>query len=1347
MLSAPLALPASQRTVFLSYGHDCHAGLARQLAEDLRRRGHTVWFDESLRSGDDWEYRIEQGLQQAAAGLDRGRFVLLMTPHAVRRPDGYCLNELASALRRGLRVLPVMVEDCEPPLSICRLQYLDLRDCVPWPERGERYADRFEQLRAALEEDRLDLEGTQARLQHYLRPLEFDADFDRHLPRFTGRRWVFDQLDTWLAEPRSSRVFWITAAPGVGKTALVTWLCAKRPDVAAFHLCRHGDAYKTDPRRIVCSLVYQLASQLPDYATRLNGAALEELAVDASARTLFDALLTQPLSKGYAAPKRPVLVVIDALDEATRDGHNELAELLGSEWGGTPPWLRLVLTSRPEREVSFPLQALTPYVLDAAAPENRQDIRVYLSRELRPFNHGVEVPAAVLDAVEARSEGFFLYAEWVRAELAEGRLSLEHVDRFPQGLGGVYAAFFTRQFPDVRTYEEQIRPALQVIAAAREPLEVPLLESLLDWSEYDRRELVGRLGALFPVSGNKILAFHKSALDWLTSEEKAGPYWVDVREGKRRIIKRGWRLYRLGVQGLPGYLLRHLSAHLLEAKPLDALVEVLLDWRYLEAKAEAGLVFELAADFTAVLSRIGEAEPRRQLLRLIEQALRMDLHFLDRHPACLFQCLWNSGWWYDCAEAEKHYESPESGWHGEGPPWRHSGLKLSAWLEEWRGQKEEATPGFRWARSLRPPPIPLGGAQIAVFRGHEGPVSALASSPDGRCLASAGDRTVRVWNAESGVQLLCLRGPERNVSSLAYAPDGRRLAVGWQDGTLCIWDAADRERPLFFRGHANWVSDVAFSSDGQHLASASWDHTVRVWDSRSGTQLLCLRHEGDEDSPGETESRADRPLPTILVGGTGCVYSVAFSPDGRRLASGDKVVLRGAVRIWDAQSGARILCLRGHEGGVTGLAYSPDGKRLASASDDGTVRVWDVRTGAQLLCLEHRHYVNRVVFSPDGRRLAAGCEDQTVLVWDSFSGALLQCNRASGGPVKSVVYVLDGRRLASGSSDGTVCVWDAQGVGQLPHLRGHETHVWDPAFSADGNYLASGSDDGTLCIWNVRTGTELRRLRASGETWPVQSVALSRDGQCLAAGSPNGTVRVWDVVRGTLLCCVGGSGHCMSFSPDGRHLAEGFFDGILRVWEAQSGAEFLCLSGHQRGIACLAYSPDGRHLAAGTFDGTVHVWDAQIGVEILRLRGHESSPVGVAYTLDGCRLAVWGWEYVWVWDAHSGQRLETRRVSPAGNLSAVDAYSGDAVDLEVSFRFEEQQEPVVQRELHAVLGPDRFAWIAIRMGWETVIQSALTGESRAWFPSAFQRITPHPKSRMWAGTVANHLYLIALEGG
>jgi hypothetical protein len=231
--------------IFLSYGHDEHAELARKLKFDLEARGHEVWFDEErLRPGGDWESYIETGIEWAASDPDRARFVLLMTPHSVRRPSGYCLNELARALSRGIRVLPIMVVWVEPPLSICRIQWLDLRDSLPIATHPAVYELEFTRLLEAIEHNRLDVEGIQTRLMSLLDPLPFDAEINEHLVRFTGREWIFDEFDGWLRDPNADRIFCIVGPPGIGKTALAAKLLTTRREVVAVHLCRTGHTAK-----------------------------------------------------------------------------------------------------------------------------------------------------------------------------------------------------------------------------------------------------------------------------------------------------------------------------------------------------------------------------------------------------------------------------------------------------------------------------------------------------------------------------------------------------------------------------------------------------------------------------------------------------------------------------------------------------------------------------------------------------------------------------------------------------------------------------------------------------------------------------------------------------------------------------------------------------------------------------------------------------------------------------------------------------------------------------------------------------------------------------------------------
>ncbi len=255
------------------------------------------------------------------------------------------------------------------------------------------------------------------------------------------------------------------------------------------------------------------------------------------------------------------------------------------------------------------------------------------------------------------------------------------------------------------------------------------------------------------------------------------------------------------------------------------------------------------------------------------------------------------------------------------------------------------------------------------------------------------------------------------------------------------------------------------------------------------------------------------------------ITSIAFSPDGGRIASGS---WDGTVRVWEADTGRQVLRLEGHEDWVRSVAFSPDGGRIASGSDDRTVRVWEADTGRQMARLEgHEHLVLSVAFSPDGGRIASGSWDGTVRVREADTGRQVLRLEGHEGPVWGVAFSPDGDRIASGSVDRTVRLWEADTGRQVARLEGHEGPVWSVAFSPDGAHLASASGDRTVRVWEADTGRQMARLE--GHEDEVWSVTFSGDGSLLASKSKDNTVRLWRTGTWEVVARV--------YEPTGKHLS------------------------------------------------------------------------------------------------------------------------------------------------------------------------------------------------------------------
>jgi WD40 repeat protein/transcriptional regulator with XRE-family HTH domain len=349
------------------------------------------------------------------------------------------------------------------------------------------------------------------------------------------------------------------------------------------------------------------------------------------------------------------------------------------------------------------------------------------------------------------------------------------------------------------------------------------------------------------------------------------------------------------------------------------------------------------------------------------------------------------------------------------------------------------------------------GLLRAVLQGHSDIVNSVAFTPESRHLLSGGDDgTVRLWEVDRAQCVRVIQGFVASLTDLDWSPDGRQLVSGGTDSLVTIWDVAVGRPTRVLRGHRWRVNGVGWSPDGSRLVSSGSDSAIRLWDPTDGN---CLQVLGDPDN-----------RDTLF-------YGVAFSPDGKLLATG--TFLRGAL-VWDLSTRSLRWANRARGIWLRRVAWSPDGTQVAGGDEDGSVYLWDATAGSQQQLAGHQGTVMSVAWNPDGRWLASGSsgrEGGELFVWDGYSGQRVHVFEGHPGVVSALSWVPSGEVLVSGGSDGTLRWWDLQSEECVRVQEAHQGTVQTLKVSPDGSRLASCGDDGAIRLWDLERGEPLQTLR------------------------------------------------------------------------------------------------------------------------------------------------------------------------------------------------------------------------------------------------------------------------------
>lgn len=660
---------------------------------------------------------------------------------------------------------------------------------------------------------------------------------------------------------------------------------------------------------------------------------------------------------------------------------------------------------------------------------------------------------------------------------------------------------------------------------------------------------------------------------------------------------------------------------------------------FLEAKVECGMIRDLLSDFRESISAFPSDQEMIKILQLIERAIQKDLLFIAQYPINLFQCLWNTCWWYDRPEAAHHHIDIGNNilnTKGLIQPWLQSEIKLFKIMEKWHQQKEKLTPGFRWVRSMRPPANGL--EQKLVVLSDYGITKYLAISSNGQILIRADEHKATLWDINNSKQIVILSDPKINFWGVSFNITQLALAFGIKEKKLIAFDLIHSSELAHYSLYSHEISCFGLSCNCEFICAGSVKELIFVW-SVDGRLLKTIRTAQNSIGLKRITLNSNGDTVTGREETSNSLKCIAITPDGKIIAGLDET----SLKLWNVNSTKLIF---DYEIIASSLSFTPESYELALGGMDGQVSILDpfnLTWKEPLKGHKTQYPIRCITFSLDGNWIASAGFDMRVCIWNFKTRSLFKTFLGHSMTPEVVALSKDAHIIASGAWEGNVLVREIDFYSNLTEIHEHRDWIKNIIFSNFSRKFATTSEDKTVRIWDSSSGKMLQMLENSG-----YGLTFSSSGEIYAScniegdlfirlSRTNGIIEeVWSLVRHNLHQSVSFSndGQLVAFTADNKKTVILDWGSKKIVHNIPFESDYITFSPDGNWLACIKVVPDREDQKIIANNKTqIHLYNVKSGLKKKTLKCPiDQGLVRIIFSMDSKFIIFSSGNEFYIWD-------------------------------------------------------------------------------------------------------------------